>query len=70
LLHADSQMYKHAEANRDASVLFNVNTCKSGMLGIYRPAKFLCSYLHLCLLYFMQQHGTLELFLFHPEEEG
>ena len=62
--------YKHTEANWDASVLFKVHTCKSGMLGINRPAKFLCSYSHLRLWYFMQQHGTLELLLFDPEEEG
>jgi len=63
-------MYKHDEANRDDSVFFSVNTCKSGMLGINRPAKYLCSSSHLCLLHFMQKHSTLELSVFYPEEEG
>jgi len=70
LLHADRHMYKHAEANRDVSVFFSMNTCKSGTLGINRPAKFLCSSSHLSLLHFMQQNITLELLLFDPEEKG
>jgi len=66
-------MYKRAEANMVASIFFSMNTCKSGKsgtLGINRPAKFLCSSSHFCLLQYLQQHSTLELLLFGPEEEG